>query len=146
MDLGEGVDPACSAGASWSTTAPPAGCVECRRARPAYCRHGVAQGVNAPGGFAEQVVTDGNRCLVVDVLDPEVAALTEPVACAVHGLDTLAPRADVLLFGARPTGLLLTSLLARSGAGRLVPSLQALTPVDPPVACSQQRESIICCS
>jgi D-arabinitol dehydrogenase (NADP+) len=96
-------------------------CAECRRARPAYCEHLVAQGVNAPGGFAEYVVTDASRCFVVDDLDPEVAVLTEPTACVVHGLDmlALAPGADVLLFGAGPTGLILTSLLGRSGAGRL---------------------------
>jgi D-arabinitol dehydrogenase (NADP+) len=96
-------------------------CAECRRARPAYCEHLVAQGVNAPGGFAEYVVTDADRCFVVDDLDPEVAVLTEPTACVVHGLDmlALAPGADVLLFGAGPTGLILTSLLGRSGAGRL---------------------------
>ena len=97
-------------------------CAECRRARPAYCEHLVAQGVNAPGGFAQYVVTDANRCFMVDDLDPEVAVLTEPVACVVHGLDVLQlpPGADVLLFGAGPTGLILTSLLTRSGAGRLV--------------------------
>ena len=97
-------------------------CAECRRARPAYCHHLVAQGVNAPGGFAQHVLTDADRCFVVDDLDPEVAVLAEPVACVVHGLDVLAlrPGADVLLFGAGPTGLVLTSLLARSGAGRLV--------------------------
>ena len=96
-------------------------CVECRRARPAHCERLVAQGVNAPGGFAEYVVTDANRCFLVDDLDPEVAVLTEPVACVVHGLDNLdlAPGSDVLLFGAGPTGLILTSLLGRSGAGRL---------------------------
>jgi D-arabinitol dehydrogenase (NADP+) len=96
-------------------------CEECRRARPAFCRRLVAQGVNAPGGFAEQVLTDADRCFVVDDLDPEVAVLTEPVACVVHGLDVLAPApaSDVLVFGAGPTGLILTSLLARTGAGRL---------------------------
>jgi len=96
-------------------------CVECRRARPAHCERIVAQGVNAPGGFAEYVVTDANRCFTVDDLDPEVAVLTEPVACVVHGLDNLnlAPGSDVLLFGSGPTGLILTSLLGRSGAGRL---------------------------
>jgi D-arabinitol dehydrogenase (NADP+) len=96
-------------------------CLECRRARPAYCENLVAQGVNAPGGFAEQVLTDAARCFLVDDLDPEVAVLTEPVACVVHGLDILglAPGSDVLLFGTGPTGLILTSLLSRSGAGRL---------------------------
>jgi D-arabinitol dehydrogenase (NADP+) len=96
-------------------------CAECRRARPAFCHHLVAQGVNAPGAFADFVLTDADRCFLVDDLDPEVAVLAEPVACVVHGLDVLAlpPGSDVLLFGTGPTGLILTSLLARGGAGRL---------------------------
>ncbi len=96
-------------------------CVECRRARPAYCLHLIAQGVNAPGGFAEFVVTDANRCFNVDDLDPEVAVFAEPTACVVHGLDMLAlpPSCNVLLFGAGPTGLILTQLLTRSGAAQL---------------------------
>jgi len=96
-------------------------CVECRRARPAYCQNLIAQGVNAPGGFAEYVVTSSGRCFAVDDLDPETAVFTEPVACVVHGLDVLRlqPGANVLLFGAGPTGLVLTQLLARSGASEL---------------------------
>lgn len=96
-------------------------CAECRRARPAYCVRLVAQGVNAPGGFAEFVVTDANRCFNVDDLDPEVAVLAEPTACVVHGLDKLglAPGSTVLLFGAGPTGLILTQLLRASGAVEL---------------------------
>jgi D-arabinitol dehydrogenase (NADP+) len=97
------------------------GCVECRRARPAHCRNLVAQGVNAPGGFAEYVVTSSERCFAVDDLDPETAVFTEPVACVVHGLDVLElrPGSNVLLFGAGPTGLILTQLLAGSGATEL---------------------------
>jgi D-arabinitol dehydrogenase (NADP+) len=96
-------------------------CVECRRARPAYCRNLVAQGVNASGGFAEYVVTASGRCFAVDDLDPETAVFTEPVACVVHGLDVLGlrPGSNVLLFGAGPTGLILTQLLAGSGATEL---------------------------
>jgi D-arabinitol dehydrogenase (NADP+) len=107
-------------------------CVECRRARPAYCEHLVAQGVNAPGGFAEYLLTDADRCFVVDDLDPEVAVLAEPVACVVHGLDmlALAPGSDVLLFGAGPTGLILTSLLSRSGAGRLTVAAPTASKLD----------------
>ena len=120
--VGEGADPALRGHrVVVDNTASCGRCGECRRARPAYCEHLVAQGVNAPGGFAEQVVTEAARCFLVDDLNPEVAVLTEPVACVVHGLDVLdlAPGSDVLLFGAGPTGLILTSLLARSGAGRL---------------------------
>ena len=96
-------------------------CAECRRARPAFCQRLVAQGVNAPGGFAEYVLTDADRCFAVDDLDPEVAVFAEPLACVVHGLDVLAlrPGADVLVVGAGPTGLLLSQLLGRSGAGSL---------------------------
>jgi D-arabinitol dehydrogenase (NADP+) len=121
--LGDGVDPGLLGHRVVVDNCAACGhCVECRRARPTFCRNAVAQGVNRPGGFAEQVVTDASRCFLVDDLEPEVAVLTEPIACVVHGLDVLdlAPGSDVLLFGAGPTGLILTSLLARSGAGRLV--------------------------
>jgi D-arabinitol dehydrogenase (NADP+) len=96
-------------------------CFNCRRARPTFCSQPVAQGVNAPGGFSEYVVVSAQKCFVVNDLDPEVAVFAEPAACVVHGLDMLdmSPGSDVLLFGAGPTGLILTQLLARSGAGRL---------------------------
>lgn len=96
-------------------------CEECRRARPAFCRYLLAQGVNAPGGFAEYVITSADRCFVVNDLDPEVAVFAEPTACVVHGLDVLAlePGANVLLFGAGPTGILLAQMLAKSGVGTL---------------------------
>jgi NADPH:quinone reductase-like Zn-dependent oxidoreductase len=47
--------------------------------------------------------------------------LLNPVACVVHGLDVLGlrPGVTVLLFGAGPTGLILTQLLAGSGANEL---------------------------
>jgi D-arabinitol dehydrogenase (NADP+) len=96
-------------------------CSECRRARPVFCRHGVAQGVNAPGGFAELLVARSAQCFTVDDIPADVAVFAEPAACVVHGLDVLAlkPGSDVLLFGAGPTGILLAQLLKASGAGRL---------------------------
>lgn len=96
-------------------------CSSCRRARPAFCENLVAQGVNAPGGFAEHVVAPAGKCFPVDDLAPDVAVLTEPTACVVHGLDmlALAPGSDVLLFGAGPTGLILAQLLRSAGATRV---------------------------
>lgn len=107
-------------------------CVECRRARPAFCRRVVAQGVNAPGAFAEYLCAPAERCFAVDDLDPEVAVFTEPVACVVHGLDVLAlrPGSDVLLFGAGPTGLIMTQLLRSSGAGRLTVAARTRSKLD----------------
>lgn len=97
-------------------------CEECRRAKPEYCTTILAQGVNAPGGFAEYVIASANRCFVVNDLDPEIAVFAEPTACVVHGLDKLelAPGSKVLLIGAGPTGLVLTQLLRATGAGYLV--------------------------
>jgi D-arabinitol dehydrogenase (NADP+) len=96
-------------------------CTSCRRARPAFCRQLVAQGVNAPGGFAEFIVAPAGKCHPADDLEPEVAVLTEPTACVIHGLDVLAmrPGSDVLVFGAGPTGLLLAQLLRHAGAHRV---------------------------
>ena len=102
-------------------TMPCGWCVECRRARPAFCLHNIAQGVNAPGGFAEFLLASATKCFAVDDLHADVAVFAEPTACVLHGLDVLAPvpGSDVLLFGAGPTGILLAQLLAVNGARRL---------------------------
>lgn len=49
-----------------------------------------------------------------------VAVMTEPLACAMHGADVLrlGPGSDVLVFGAGPTGLLLTQLLGTGEGAR----------------------------
>ncbi|MEV7969953.1 zinc-dependent alcohol dehydrogenase family protein [Sphaerisporangium sp. NPDC088356] len=96
-------------------------CVNCRRRRANFCLNLVAQGVNAPGGFAEYICAPAGRCFVVDDLPVEVAVLTEPTACVVHGLDRLnpAPGSEVAVFGAGPTGLLLAQFLAASGGTRV---------------------------
>ncbi len=98
-------------------------CDSCRRGRPAFCTRLRAHGVNAPGAFAESVILDADRCFVVNDLDADVAVLAEPTACVMRGLDVLAatPGANVLVFGAGPTGLILAQLLKKSaGAERVV--------------------------
>ena len=68
-------------------------CEQCRRARLAFCRNLLAQGVNRPGGFAEFVTAAAGKCFVVNDLRPETAVFAEPLACVVHGLDVLRPMA-----------------------------------------------------
>ena len=96
-------------------------CEYCRRDQPLYCRNFYSLGVNGPGGFAELVVVRAEKCFPLAGLDPMVAVMTEPLACAVHGADVLdlRPGSDVLIFGAGPTGLLLSQLLLHGGAARL---------------------------
>ncbi len=98
-------------------------CTYCLRGEPLFCAQVVAQGVNAPGGFAEYVLVEEQQ---VYPLTAEISfregALIEPTACAVHGLDVIRPRAgdEVLQFGAGPTGLILAQLLHHNGAGTLL--------------------------
>ena len=67
------------------------------------------------------MVARAEKCFAIEGLDPMVAVMTEPLACAMHGADTLAlaPGSDVLVFGAGPTGLLLSQLLLHGNAARL---------------------------
>ncbi len=96
-------------------------CAACRRGEPLYCHNLYSLGVNGPGGFADAVVVREEKCFVAGDLDLHAAVMTEPVSCVVHGMDVLGlrPGADVLVFGAGPTGLVLAQLLVHGGAARV---------------------------
>jgi len=96
-------------------------CPSCRRDQPLFCRNFYSLGVNGPGAFAEFVIVRAEKCFPVDDLSPSTAVMTEPTACAIHGMDVLdlRPGSDVLLFGAGPTGLVLAQLLMHGGAARV---------------------------
>ena len=98
-------------------------CYYCRRGEPLFCEHLYAQGVNAPGGFAEYVLVEERQVYhLAEQISFLEGALIEPTACAVHGIDVIRPRAgdEVLQFGAGPTGLILAQLLRDSGAACLL--------------------------
>lgn len=96
-------------------------CAMCRQARPAFCASLRAMGVFEDGGFAEYLNVPAVNCHPAADLGPDVAVLAEPTACALHGIDILAPRpgCDALIFGAGPTGLILAQLLGAAGAARV---------------------------
>jgi D-arabinitol dehydrogenase (NADP+) len=93
-------------------------CAYCRAGRTLLCANLKGLGTNWPGSFAEYVVVPANLVFSVDGIDPDVSVFTEPTACAMHGVETLSPRpgSSALVFGAGPTGLLLSQLIARGGA------------------------------
>jgi D-arabinitol dehydrogenase (NADP+) len=96
-------------------------CRECTRGRPLFCKAFLSLGVNAPGGFAESLVSPAHKVYAAGDLADDVAVFAEPLACAVHGMDILQlrPGADVLLVGSGTTGQLLAQLLVHGGAGRV---------------------------
>jgi len=98
-------------------------CEYCRRGASLFCERLVAQGVNAPGGFAEYVLVEEQQIYpLADHLSFLEGALVEPTACAVHGIDVIDPHAgdELLQFGAGPTGLILAQLLRCNGAAALL--------------------------
>ncbi|MGZ6954297.1 MAG: zinc-dependent alcohol dehydrogenase [Acidimicrobiia bacterium] len=95
-------------------------CRPCRRGRPAVCvRRAPPDHLSARGAFARYVVVEADRVLPVPAaLDPRAAALTEPVAIALHAMhlaDALEPGLRILVTGAGPVGLLMVAVLAAHG-------------------------------
>jgi D-arabinitol dehydrogenase (NADP+) len=103
-------------------------CDECRQGRALYCENLNALGIDRPGGFAEFCLAREKRCYPVGDLDLETAALVEPTACVVHGLDQLglAAAGTVLITGAGPTSQIFAQALASSGATHI--TMAAPTP------------------
>lgn len=96
-------------------------CSFCREGRPLLCENLGGIGTTLPGGFAEYVVAPWDAVFSAKGLHPDTAVLTEPTACAMHGMQVLraTPGSTALVIGAGPTGLLLAQLLRSSGAAHL---------------------------
>ena len=104
-----------------ANSAPCGECDYCGRGRENLCPD--IQYLN--GAFAEFVrvparFVDKNTHALPKGLDFGKAALTEPLACVLHGmdaceLDKYGPGTEVILFGAGPIGLLFVAALARAG-------------------------------
>lgn len=94
-------------------------CVHCRSGRSSLCleRAGVG-GRDFQGAFAEYVRVDASQLLrIPEGLALRAAALTEPLAVALHGitLSRVAPGARALVTGAGPLGLLAVAALRAQG-------------------------------
>lgn len=98
-------------------------CEACRANKPLYCQNFDSHGCNMDGGFAEYILLNHEKVFAIsDNLSFDEATFAEPTACAVHGVDRIAPKLGdtILMFGAGPTGIILAQLLRRAGAGRMV--------------------------
>lgn len=98
-------------------------CVYCQTGRPHMCPDRRAPGVHLDGGMAEFLVVNEILAYTVPSTDDaRRAALTEPLACAVHGMDRLDPKSGsaIVIFGVGPVGALLIMLARRAGLGPIV--------------------------
>lgn len=88
-------------------------CIRCNRCRACQrgdyhlCRYGGSIGLHLDGGFAPMVTVPGYTLVPVpDTVTDQQAALTEPFAVALHGLERAGTTAgdDVLILGFGPIG------------------------------------------
>lgn len=101
-------------------------CPECRRGDVHLCRRGAAIGLHRDGGLAPLLTVPGYGLIPIpDTVTDEEAALSEPLAVALHGLGRggLTPGSSVVVLGFGPIGAG-TAVLARAlGATCLVVEL-----------------------
>jgi len=97
-------------------------CDQCRRGNPHFCDHMAATGVNYNGGFAEYcVVLEKQVFILPDSVPFEEAAMCEPVACCLHGIDLSQIQCGdtVLIVGGGTIGMIMLQLAQMSGATRI---------------------------
>jgi 2-desacetyl-2-hydroxyethyl bacteriochlorophyllide A dehydrogenase len=102
------------------------GCAACRACRSGQyhlCPALDIVGLTVPGGFADYVRVPARHCFRTPAgISPAVAALSEPLAVAVHGVRLVAPEigARVLVLGAGTIGLMAVLAARAGGAGEIV--------------------------
>jgi len=101
-------------------------CYYCKRGKLNLCEH-FYDSIFDVGGHAPFVVANGDSLKkrlyrIPDHLSSEAAALVEPLACALHGIDQarIHPGDSVVILGAGFMGLILANLAAFAGAGKVI--------------------------
>ena len=105
------IDPNCYCGA----------CEPCRRGMAHYCEHMIGYGTTVNGGFAEYCAVNERQVYRLgDHTSFEQGAMTEPVACCLHGIDMceIQPGHQVVVIGGGMIGLLMLQLAKLAGAAK----------------------------
>lgn len=106
------VDPNCYCGA----------CTPCRNGVAHYCEHMIGYGTTVDGGFAEFcAVNERQVYLLGDHTTFEQGAMTEPLACCLHGIDMcgIRPGSQAVVIGGGMIGLLMLQLARLAGAAKV---------------------------
>lgn len=98
-------------------------CRPCRMGRKQNCEHLFALGVNVNGGFAEYSLCPDTQCFKLnDEVDFDVAAMAEPLACVIHGIDLaqIQPGQNVAVIGTGAIGFLMMQMAKIKGASTVI--------------------------
>jgi L-iditol 2-dehydrogenase len=103
-------------------------CRPCSHGQDNLCEHGLVIGTHIAGGMAdyfsvpERMVSAGGLVKIPQGTDLRAAALTEIVACCLHGIRQTSFQIgdSVLIVGEGPVGLAHLQLLRMMGAGQIV--------------------------
>lgn len=96
-------------------------CEPCRDGIDHYCEHMLGYGTTVNGGFAEFCSVDVSQVYRLgDRTTFEQGAMTEPVACCLHGIDmcNIRPGSRVVVIGGGMIGLIMLQLARLAGAAR----------------------------
>ena len=97
-------------------------CEWCKENKPHLCNALTPIGVGRPGAAAEQVAAPaGNAYVVKESIGHGVAALIEPLSCALHAVESAQGVKDrrVLVMGAGTMGLLIAIIAKQFGAAEV---------------------------
>jgi 2-desacetyl-2-hydroxyethyl bacteriochlorophyllide A dehydrogenase len=100
-------------------------CYYCTNGQEQFCEDKTGIGTTADGGFAEYIVVREKTVYRVDDrLSYEEAAMAEPVACCLHGIDLAEIKTGdtVLIIGGGTIGLIMLQLARLSGASKIIVS------------------------
>lgn len=106
------IDPNCYCGA----------CDPCRKGVAHYCEHMIGYGTTVNGGFAEYCAVNERQVYKLgEHTTFEQGAMTEPVACCLHGMDMceIQPGHQVVIIGGGMIGLLQLQLARLAGAAKI---------------------------
>lgn len=106
------IDPNCYCGS----------CEPCRNGVAHYCKHMIGYGTTVNGGFAEYCAVNERQVYKLgDNTTFEQGAMTEPVACCLHGIDMckIQPGHQVVIIGGGMIGLLMLQLARLAGAAKV---------------------------
>jgi 2-desacetyl-2-hydroxyethyl bacteriochlorophyllide A dehydrogenase len=105
-------------------TMPCGQCDACRMGKTHRCRERYVLGLTRNGAFAEFMLMQGGAEILAipDNVPDEVAALCEPLAICLNGIDLagIKPGQTAAVLGPGPIGLLTARLLKTAGAGAVV--------------------------